>query len=188
MISIPCNHPDLLDFIGIKDDLDRVTKANISIRITDEFMSAVKLDKPYTLSFTREETGETIEKVVNAKEIFRKIAEANWRMAEPGVLFWDRINNWNLLTYDDEFEYAGTNPCAEEPLPAGGACLLGSLNLSEFVNNNKDFDFDSLKEAVKIAVIALNEVLDENIPLHPLEEQRKSARDWRQIGLTYWVN
>lgn len=182
MLSISCEHPDLEEFIGIKSDLDRVTKANISIRITDKFMAAVKNRTPFTLSFTRIETGETITKEVDAYEMFHKMCEMNWDYAEPGMLFWDRINNWNLLSCDDDFEYAGTNPCAEEPLPAGGSCLLGSINLAEFACDT-GFDFDSFKNCVKESTIALNEVLDEGLPLHPLKEQRESVYDWRQIGL-----
>ena len=182
MLSLSCDHPDLEEFIGIKSDLDRVTKANISIRITDKFMAAVKNKTPFTLSFTRLETGETITKEIDAYEMFHKMCEMNWDYAEPGMLFWDRINNWNLLSCDDEFEYAGTNPCAEEPLPAGGSCLLGSINLAEFACDT-GFDFESFKHCVKSSVIALNEVLDEGLPLHPLKEQRESVYDWRQIGL-----
>lgn len=182
MLSLSCEHPDLGEFIGIKSDLDRVTKANISIRITDKFMAAVKNRTTFTLSFTRLETGETITKEVDAYEMFHKMCEMNWDYAEPGMLFWDRINNWNLLSCDDEFEYAGTNPCAEEPLPAGGSCLLGSINLAEFACDT-GFDFESFKHCVKSSVIALNEVLDEGLPLHPLKEQRESVYDWRQIGL-----
>ena len=182
MLSLSCEHPDLEEFIGIKSDLDRVTKANISIRITDKFMAAVKNKTPFTLSFTRLETGETITKEIDAYEMFHKMCEMNWDYAEPGMLFWDRINNWNLLSCDDEFEYAGTNPCAEEPLPAGGSFLLGSINLAEFACDT-GFDFESFKHCVKSSVIALNEVLDEGLPLHPLKEQRESVYDWRQIGL-----
>lgn len=182
MLSLSCEHPDLEEFIGIKSDLDRVTKANISIRITDKFMAAVKNKTPFILSFTRLETGETITKEIDAYEMFHKMCEMNWDYAEPGMLFWDRINNWNLLSCDDEFEYAGTNPCAEEPLPAGGSCLLGSINLAEFACDT-GFDFESFKHCVKSSVIALNEVLDEGLPLHPLKEQRESVYDWRQIGL-----
>lgn len=182
MLSLSCEHPDLEEFIEIKSDLDRVTKANISIRITDKFMVAVKNRTSFTLSFTRLETGEKITKEVDAYTIFHKLCEMNWDYAEPGMLFWDRINNWNLLSCDDDFEYAGTNPCAEEPLPAGGSCLLGSINLSEFVCDT-GFNFDDFKYCVKESIIALNEVLDEGLPLHPLKEQRESVYDWRQIGL-----
>ena len=183
MISIDCTHPDLDEFIEIKSDLDRVTKANISIRITDEFMEAVRGKRPWKLSYTRKETGETIQKRVDAYELFHKICEMNWDYAEPGMLFWDRIENWNLLSEDDNFHYAGVNPCAEEPLPAGGSCLLGSINLSEFVTEDKQFDYENFKETVRIAVSALNDVLDEGMPLHPLQEQRESVKEWRQIGL-----
>ena len=183
MISLSCEHPDIEDFIEIKSDLNRVTKANISIRITDKFMEAVKKKEMFTLSFTRPETGETITKEVDAYKLFHKMCEMNWDYAEPGALFWDRIEGWNLLSGDENFHYAGTNPCAEEPLPAGGSCLLGSINLSEFVDENGEFNSYDFSEAVRISVEALNEVLDEGLSLHPLKEQRESVRDWRQIGL-----
>lgn len=111
MISIPCNHPDLEEFIDIKNDLDKVTKANISVRITDDFMQAVKNHEEFELSFVREETGERISKVVDAAGLFHKLCYNNWNMAEPGMLFFDRIENWNLVSEDPEFHYAGTNPC-----------------------------------------------------------------------------
>ena len=183
MISIACDHPDVERFIELKSDLNKVTKANISVRITDKFMQAVQTDGDFKLTFVRDETGEVIERIVKARELFRKMCEMNWDYAEPGMLFWDRIESWNLLSEDDSFHYAGTNPCAEEPLPAGGSCLLGSLNLAEFVTDSGTFDISSFNMAVDTAVRALNEVLDEGLPLHPLQEQRDSVRDWRQVGL-----
>ena len=182
MLSLDCNHPDLEEFISVKNDLNKITKANISVRVDDEFMMAVLDDEEYEMKFVRDETGEIISKKVRAKDIFHKLCENNWNYAEPGILFWDEIEKHNLLRYDDEFKFAGVNPCAEEPLPAGGSCLLGSINLSEFVVNGT-FDFDDFCETVSQAVIALNEVLDEGLELHPLFEQRTSVRDWRQIGL-----
>ena len=182
MLSLDCNHPDLEEFISVKNDLNKITKANISVRVDDEFMMAVLDDEEYEMKFVRDETGEIISKKVRAKDIFHKLCENNWNYAEPGILFWDEIEKHNLLRYDDEFKFAGVNPCAEEPLPAGGSCLLGSINLSEFVVNGT-FDFDDFCETVSQAVIALNEVLDEGLELHPLFEQRASVRDWRQIGL-----
>ena len=182
MISIDCHHPDLLEFIDIKAKPDSVTKANISVKVTDDFMQAVNDDKEWMMSFTRPETGETITKTARAVDIFNKLCQNNWDWAEPGILFWDRIENWNLLSNNDEFHYAGTNPCAEEPLPAGGSCLLGSMNLAAFVKDEM-FDFDDFCESVKIAVQALNDILEEGLPLHPLEEQRKSVSEWKQIGL-----
>lgn len=182
MISLDCHHPDLLDFIDAKTSPDAVTKANISVRVTDDFMEAVINDKEWVMSFTRPETGETITKSARAREIFEKLCKNNWDWGEPGILFWDTISNYNLLEFDDTFEYAGVNPCAEEPLPAGGSCLLSSINLSAFVKD-KEFDFDDFGETVANGVIYLNEVLEEGLSLHPLEEQRQSVADWRQIGL-----
>ena len=182
MISIDCHHPDLLEFIDIKTKPDSVTKANISVKVTDDFMQAVKDDKEWVMSFTRPETGETITKTARAVDIFNKLCQNNWDWAEPGILFWDRIENWNLLSNNGEFHYAGTNPCAEEPLPAGGSCLLGSMNLAAFVKDGM-FDFEDFCESVNVAVQALNDILEEGLPLHPLEEQRKSVSEWRQIGL-----
>lgn len=187
MISMDVNHPDIEEFIDMKTDLEKVTKANISVRINDKFMEAVVNDREYECEFLVESTGEKIVKTINAKKLFMKLIYNNWDFAEPGILFWDNIKNYHLLSDDKNFEFAGVNPCAEEPLPAGGSCLLGSINLSEFVNesfsNNASFDIDSFRECVKECVIALNEVLDEGLPLHPLEEQRKTVNDYRQIGL-----
>lgn len=413
MISMSCDHPDIEKFITVKSDLDKVNHANISVRVTDEFMKAVELDLEWELSFTRPETGEPMHKTVKARDLFNLLCEQNWKHAEPGVLFWDTIESYNLLNNDDDFHYAGTNPCVtgdtlihttdgeiqikdlvdkqpyvycmgkdgnitikkasrvwktrenaqlvlietprgylkctpdhlihtrnrgwikaqelvkgdkltglnrtmkdeihvavglsggkyipehrlvastfydikgkdvhhkdgdtlnnaidnlevlehgehsrisnlgrhievirdekgrylpkpnkkkpksfnlgygtgtnwtvksvswmndkedvydmtvpevhnfvanrivvhncgEEPLPAGGSCLLGSLNLSSFVDDEGRFDYNELKRAVEIAVRALNDVLDEGLEKHPLKIQRDTVRDWRQIGL-----
>lgn len=216
MISMDINHPDINEFINCKTDLSRVNYANISIRVNDEFMKAVEEDKDYTLrwpcdlvileeactsvnpeynvltpiygnpdfSSNRELFGYV--KKVKARELFKKLVKNNWDYAEPGILYWDRIQGYNLLDNTD-FEYAGTNPCAEEPLPAGGSCLLGSINLSEFVldpfSGIARVDFDALEQAVFVAVTGLNQVLIEGLELHPLDEQKETVRDWRQIGL-----
>lgn len=183
MLSLDCTHPDIMEFIDIKTKEGSVTKANISVRVSEAFMEAVQKGTDWELSYTRKETGEVVKKIVNAREMFDRLCENNWNWAEPGVLFWDTISNWNLLSNNPDFEYAGVNPCAEEPLPAGGSCLLGSINLAEFVNKDKTFNMVDFKDTVFQAVIALNEVLEEGLPLHPLEEQRQSVADWRQIGL-----
>lgn len=110
MISISCTHPDLEQFITIKSDLKKVTAANISVRVTNDFMQAVEQDKDWELSFTRPETQETITKIVKAKDIYHLLCKNNWNYAEPGLLFWDRITNYNLLSNNPDFEYAGVNP------------------------------------------------------------------------------
>lgn len=413
MISIDCTHPDLEKFITVKSDLGKVTSANISVKVSNDFMKAVAFDDDWELYFDRPETNEIISKVVKAKEIFRLLCENNWNYAEPGLLFWDHITGYNLLSNNQKFEYAGVNPCltgdtlisttegeiqikdlvgktpyvycmgedgnitirkaskvwktrenaqivavrtsrgyirctpdhkihtrnrgwveaadlkcgdkltglnrmmkdethvavglsggkyvaehrlvasayyditgkdvhhingdtlkntidnlevldhgehsrvtntgrkidvirdeygrycrketkstrksfnlgcgvghnwtvkeviwlednedvydmtvpevhnfvanriivhncAEEPLPAGGSCLLGAINLAEFVDDEHRFQWNDFKDTVRIAIRALNEVLDEGLEKHPLQEQRDSVRDWRQIGL-----
>lgn len=208
MISLDVRHPDVEEFIDCKTDLNRVQYANISVRVSDDFMRAVENDKDYILHWPCEMTispqeSEALEygqltnietisgpvylKKVKARELFNKLAKNNWDYAEPGMLFWDRIENYNIVSNDSSFKYAGTNPCAEEPLPAGGSCLLGSLNLSEFVlwpfTDKAQIDWDSLEESTRLAIRALNLVLVEGVTLHPLEEQQNSVSQWRQIGL-----
>ena len=186
MISISCKHPDIEEFINLKTKQGVCEKANISIRVSDDFMEAAIHDEDWITEFTSEETG-TITKAFKARDLLKLLAKRNWEWAEPGMLYWDRITGYNMLNNDERFSYAGVNPCAEEPLPAGGSCLLGSINLSEFVlnpfTNEATIDYPSLVNAVKKAVRALNDVLDEGAALHPLEEQRNSVRNWRQIGL-----
>lgn len=111
MISIDCTHPDLEKFITIKTDLNKVNFANISVRVTDKFMEAVENDDDWELFFNRPETGEYITKIVKAKDIFELLCKTNWDYAEPGILFWDNINNYHLQSEVEEFSYAGTNPC-----------------------------------------------------------------------------
>lgn len=186
MISISCKHPDIEEFINLKTEQGVCEKANISIRVSDDFIEAAIHDEDWITEFTSEEIG-TITKTFKARDLLKLLAKRNWEWAEPGMLYWDRITGYNMLNNDERFSYAGVNPCAEEPLPAGGSCLLGSINLSEFVLNpfTKEavIDYSSLVDAVKKAVRALNDVLDEGVALHPLEEQRNSVRNWRQIGL-----
>lgn len=186
MISMDCKHPDLEDFINLKNDPNICTKANISVMITDDFMQAVIEDRDWEMCYYRPESKETIVKRKSAKELFKLLALRNWEMAEPGILYWDHIQNYNLLDNTD-FKYAGVNPCAEEPLPAGGSCLLGSINLSEFVDNpfteQASINSMALSYAVSEAIIALNQVLNEGSELHPLQEQRDSVKHLRQIGL-----
>ena len=164
MISMDCYHPDIEDFIDAKKNVDELNGCNISVQCDGEF--------------------------IKNSPLMHKLAENNWDYAEPGILYWDNINSNNLLSEyieNGEFEYAGVNPCAEEPLPAGGSCLLGAINLSEFVKNpftdEAYFDIIAFRKAVKIAIRALNDVLDEGLELHPLDIQRKTVREWRQIGL-----
>lgn len=187
MISMDVNHPDIEDFIDIKTDLEKVTKANVSVRINDDFMKAVENKETYECKFEIQETKETITKKVDAYKLFMKLIKNNWDFAEPGILFWDNIEKNHLLSEDKNFKYSGVNPCAEEPLPAGGSCLLGSINLAEFIvepfTENAIFDIKKFKACVSDCVIGLNEVLEEGLPLHPLDIQKETVSKYRQIGL-----
>lgn len=187
MLSIPAGSPDLEEFIDVKAVKGAIEGANISIEIDDRFMLAVKRRELYHQKFEVKATGEVIEKWVDAHRLYKKIMTNNWDWAEPGMLYWDTISKWHLMSHHPQFYFAGTNPCAEEPLPPGGSCLLGSINLSAFVRNpftaDAYFDYAAFVLAVHDGVIALNEVLDEGLPLHPLKEQRKSVKELRQIGL-----
>lgn len=169
MLSMNCNHPDILDFINAKKNTDKLNECNISVKVDSKFMTDVV------------DNNEN-----KATELFNELVKNNFDYAEPGILFWDNICNYNLLSEyikAGEFKYDGVNPCAEEPLPAGGSCLLGALNLGAFVTAEGLFDVPEFKKAVKIAIKGLNDVLDEGLPLHPLQIQRDTVRDWRQIGL-----
>lgn len=110
MISISSEHPDIEEFIHIKSDLERVQKANISIRMTDDFLEDVEAGRLHTLSFTNDKCN--IEKEVDPVAIFDEFARVNWDYAEPGCLFWDTIKKYNFLDHVPEFEFAGVNPCA----------------------------------------------------------------------------
>ena len=186
MISMDVSHPDIEEFIDIKTDLNAVTKANISVKITDDFIKAVKNNTKYPCKFTLED-GSVICKYIDANKIMDKLALNNHRMGEPGILYWDKIQNYNLMQHFEDFSYAGVNPCAEEPLPAGGSCLLGAINLSEFIVNPftpaARFDFDEFERVIHKAIFALNDVLIEGMPLHPLKEQQETVGKLRQIGL-----
>ena len=112
MISLSCEHPDLEEFINCKTNTNAITKANISVRVTNKFMEAVKNDEDWVMSFARPETGETIIKTEKAKDLFHKLCENNSLWAEPGILYWDTIENWNLLSNNENFSYGGVNPLA----------------------------------------------------------------------------
>ena len=183
MVSIACDHPDIEDFIKLKTDVNKATSANLSIRVTDDFMRAVENDEDWFCAFTRKETKECIHKVFKAKDLFKIFCDANYDYGEPGLLFWDTIEKYNMLNTYPNFKFAGVNPCAEECLPDGGACLLGSINLSEYVKSDMTFDYTMFKNDVATCIRALDDVQVEGLELHPLEIQRKTARDWRQLGL-----
>lgn len=119
MLTLSCEHPDIEEFIDIKKNLDKVTKANISVRFTDGFLNAVmRGDEEYPVSFRREETGETIVKNLNPVKLLSKMAQNNWEMGEPGALFWDKVLSWNLNSNNPEYKITSTNPCGKRMFAA----------------------------------------------------------------------
>lgn len=186
MLTLPVTHPDILEFINIKNDLSKVTKANISVMINDDFMYAVKYDKEWHMKFYAD-TGEIIERVVPAKLIFHEISKSAWNTAEPGVLYWDRVKKWHINSENHNMKYRSTNPCGEKPLPEGGSCMLASFNFSEYVLNPfteySEFDFDSFTKDIPEVVTFMDDLLEEGIKYLPLQEQIESAKDYRQLGI-----
>jgi ribonucleoside-diphosphate reductase alpha chain len=189
MITISVDHPDVLDFIEIKNDPERrkVQYANISVRVTDEFMRAVERDEEFLLRYENERIGR-FERRVRAREIWEKLVKNAWASAEPGVIFWDTVKRESTTEYNG-MEVITTNPCSEIPLEAYGACCLGNLNLSKFVLDsftpNARIDWPTLEKALRYAVRFLDDVLDYNADKHPLPAQREASLRSRRIGVGF---
>lgn len=184
MITIRVDHPDVLDFINVKKDLNKVNYANISIKMTDEFMRAVENDSDFELSFKNERID--FHKTVRAREIWNQLVKAAWQSDEPGLLFWDTIKRDSTTEYNN-MEVQGVNPCSEQTLENYGCCCLGSVNLSYFVKDafteRASIDWDGLVKASQYATRFLDNVLDYNADRHPLPQQRQASLWSRRIGV-----
>ncbi|MCE5313115.1 MAG: adenosylcobalamin-dependent ribonucleoside-diphosphate reductase [Nitrospiraceae bacterium] len=169
------DHPDILEFIRSKRELEHLENFNISVAITDDFMDALANDADYQLVNPR-----TKEKAarVSAKEVFDEIVRSAWETGDPGVLFIDRINRANPTPKLGSFET--TNPCGEQPLLPYEACVLGSLNLSMYVKD-KAVDYDALGSDVATAVRFLDDSIDASV--YPLKEIESMHKGNRKIGL-----
>ncbi|MDA0753796.1 MAG: adenosylcobalamin-dependent ribonucleoside-diphosphate reductase [Candidatus Marinimicrobia bacterium] len=177
MQTLRVDHPDIEKFIEIKTgDVDMVKYSNISVLLTDDFMDAVQSDSDYDLYW-----GGKIYTTVKAKELWMKIIEHAHASAEPGLLFWDTMTKYHNAEYCSPL--VSTNPCAEQPLPDGGCCNLGALNLERFVDQDGNFDFDGFKETTAIGARFLDNVIDYNLDRHALEEQKQNAMNDRRVGL-----
>ncbi len=178
MAVMRCDHPDIEDFIDAKQEPGRLRMFNLSVLISDDFMQAVKEDAPWQLSF-----GGSAYKSLPARELWNKIMRATYAFAEPGVIFIDRINRMNPLSYCETIH--ATNPCGEQPLPPYGACLLGSINLARLVTrpfeDDAEIDATALADLVATSVRMMDNVID--ISRFPLPEQEHEARAKRRIGL-----
>ena len=206
MATLRCDHPDILEFIDAKQDAQALRHFNLSVLVSDAFMEAVQRDDDWALLFPVSPqqggvaaVGETrvvrdwpgqdgpvtcrITRVLRARELWQRLMRASYDYAEPGVLFIDRINQWNNLGYREQI--SATNPCGEIPLPPYGACDLGSLNLTRFIEHpfdgNARINFDSLQDAAQLAVRFLDNVID--VSGFPLPQQQQQALQTRRIGL-----
>ena len=178
MATMRCDHPDIEAFIAAKREAGRLRNFNLSVLATDPFMAAVEADADWPLVF-----GGRVWRVVRAKALFDSITRATYDYAEPGVLFIDRINRRNNLAYCETIR--STNPCAEQPLPPYGACLLGSINLARLVHApftpQARLDAAQLDALVGTAVRMMDNTVD--VSGFPLEDQRREAMAKRRIGL-----
>jgi len=173
-----CDHPDIEAFIRVKQQSRRLRNFNLSVLVTDAFMAAIKAQADWPLVFEGK-----IYRIVKAAQLWDQIMRSTYDFAEPGVIFIDRINATNNLAYCETI--TATNPCGEQPLPPYGACLLGSLNLTCFIENPFEryarLDHAALGQTAATAVRFLDNVID--ISNYPLEAQREEARSKRRIGL-----
>ena len=188
MITLDVKHPDIQEFIEIKNDAQRskVQFANISIKISDEFMQAVEDDTDFELKFENEKV--KISKTIRARDIWEKLVKSAWASAEPGLIFWDSAKKHSPTEYNG-MEVHGVNPCSEQALEDYGNCCLGNINLSPFVKNafteNASIDWENLEKAFQYSVRFLDNVLDYNMKKHPLSSQTKASTSSRRIGVGF---
>jgi len=177
MQTLRIDHPDIEKFIEIKTgDINMVKYSNISVLLTDEFMEAVENDTEFDLKWEKK-----VYKTVKAKDLWQKIIDHAHSSAEPGLLFWDTMTNYHNAEYCSPL--VSTNPCAEQPLPDGGCCNLGSINLERFVDEEGNFQVEEFKDTVHVATRFLDNVIDYNLDRHALESQKHNAQNDRRIGL-----
>lgn len=198
MAVVNIDHPDIAQFITVKQERGQLNNFNVSVGVTDAFMRAVEADQEYELVHISEPNDELkqagayqradgvwVYQKMRAAEVWDLIMKSTYAAAEPGVLYMDRINQENNLSYCEVIE--ATNPCGEQPLPDYGCCCLGSLNLTAYVNDafsdGASFDFDLMERVTKIAVRMLDNVLIAT--QWPLPEQALEASAKRRLGLGF---
>lgn len=171
------DHPDIFEFIQAKQNVTNLTGFNLSIAVTDRFMECLATGRPFDLVW-----GGEVYRTVDPAELWSAVMDSTWDWGEPGVLFIDTINRRNNLWYCENI--AATNPCGEQPLPAFGACLLGSFNLTKYMRKDLvgwSFDWDLFRWDIPVVVRAMDNVVDRAI--YPLIRQRDEAWNKRRMGL-----
>jgi ribonucleoside-diphosphate reductase alpha chain len=190
-------HPDIEEFITVKEDLTKINGANLSVCVSDAFMEAVKADGDWDLVYPdltdpkydtkwngeidlwRKIGGKVIvHKTIKARYLWDLICTAAWKSAEPGLHFLERSNKRSNTWYFERL--VATNPCGEQPLGAWAVCNLGAMNLAAYVNNG-EFDFDNFSKDTKVAMRLLDNVIDQTY--YFFKENEKNAKDIRRTGL-----
>ena len=170
MMSLDINHSEAETFMTIKSDHGKITNANLSMEIDDDFMEKVITGTDPTVN-----------------RLFDKLATQACKHAEPGVLFTNKLRNYNLMQFSKDYKIETTNPCGEQPLPPGGSCNLASINISEYIQHPYErgayLDSKSLIEDCYYIAQAMDDVLEENIPNHALDKQKQMAKEYRNIGV-----
>ena len=193
LMSLDITHQEAETFMSIKTDLNKINNANLSLEITDDFMYYIDeyytkgLTKTMTIQQTYAADTEVIEYTITPINLFKILCKHAWECAEPGVLFMDTINKYNLNEFDPNYTIECSNPCGEQPLIKNGACNLSAINLARYVLNpfsdRVKFDYNSLQEDLYYIYEAMNDILDEGMDKHALPEQREVAKKWRNIGI-----
>lgn len=172
------DHPDIAEFIKVKNNTTTLTQFNLSVGVTDAFMTAVKEGTEFDLVFEGR-----VYDTIDARALWDDILRSTWDWAEPGILFMDRINKKNNLWYCETI--AATNPCGEQPLPPNGACLLGSFNCVKYIASHRTgerhFNYQMFKEDIPHVVRAMDNVVDRAV--FPLPSQEIEAKSKRRMGL-----
>ncbi|MBF88320.1 MAG: ribonucleoside-diphosphate reductase, adenosylcobalamin-dependent [Candidatus Marinimicrobia bacterium] len=177
MQTIRVDHPDIKKFISIKgDDINMVKYSNISVLLTHSFMKAVEEDTNFDLKWE----GKTYE-TLKAKDLWDEIVSSAHASAEPGIIFWETMKDYHNAEYCSPL--VSTNPCGEQPLPDGGCCNLGSINLARFVDENSEFMMEMFRETVSIATRFMDNVVEYNVDRHALDVQKENAMNDRRVGI-----
>lgn len=187
MMSCDVWHKDIEDFITIKSREGEIEKANLSVEIDNTFMQYVK-DGVKAVMVQREYDGNWVEYEVNPVKLFTLICEQARKHAEPGILFVDRLRNYNIMECCDNYSIETTNPCGEQPLHKDASCNLSSINLYKYVINpfTSDARLDAqLFKDIPYMVKAMDDIIEENLPRHPYESQREAAKKFRNIGIGF---
>lgn len=191
LMSISIWHKDAENFIKIKSDFNKINNANLSLEIDDEFMNIVKSDYDTgnaTIVPMHVKYGDSyVDYDVCPIKLYKLICEHAYKYAEPCILYTNRLFNYNLMEYVEEYDIQCTNACSEEPLITHGLCILSSFNLSEYIRapftQIAFFDYESFRRDIYTVVRAMDDIITENIGKCPFDEQKIAAKRWRNFGI-----